>query len=53
MAKKTKQDILKLVKENDVKFMRLWFTDVVGQVKSFSITDKEFENTSNRNRSKK
>ncbi|MCX5686166.1 MAG: glutamine synthetase family protein [Candidatus Omnitrophica bacterium] len=41
MAKKTKQDILKLVKDNDVKFMRLWFTDVLGQVKSFAITDKE------------
>ncbi|MCK4904771.1 glutamine synthetase [bacterium] len=44
MAKKTKQDILKLVKEKDVKFIRLWFTDLLGQVKSFSITDKELEN---------
>ncbi|MDD5422926.1 MAG: glutamine synthetase family protein [Candidatus Omnitrophica bacterium] len=44
MAKKTKQDILKLVKENDVKFIRLWFTDIMGQVKSFAITDKELEN---------
>jgi len=43
MARKTKQDILKLVKENDVKFIRLWFTDVLGQVKSFAITDKELE----------
>jgi len=43
MAKNTKQDILKLVKENDVKFIRLWFTDVLGQVKSFAITDKELE----------
>jgi len=43
MAKKTKQDILKLVKENDVKFIRLWFTDVLGQVKSFAITDVELE----------
>lgn len=43
MAKKTKNDILKLVKENDVKFIRLWFTDVLGQVKSFAITDKELE----------
>jgi len=42
MAKRTGADILKLVKENDVKFMRLWFTDVLGQVKSFAITDKEF-----------
>ncbi|MFH0731481.1 MAG: glutamine synthetase family protein, partial [Candidatus Omnitrophota bacterium] len=43
MAKKTKQDILKLVKEHDVKFIRLWFTDMLGQVKSFAITDKELE----------
>ncbi len=44
MAKRTKQDILKMVKENDVKFIRLWFTDVLGQVKSFAITDNELEN---------
>lgn len=44
MAKRTKQEILKLVKDNDVKFIRLWFTDVLGQVKSFAITDKELEN---------
>ncbi|MBN1405984.1 MAG: glutamine synthetase [Candidatus Omnitrophica bacterium] len=43
MAKRTKEEILKLVKENDVKFIRLWFTDVMGQVKSFSITDEELE----------
>lgn len=43
MSKRTKQDILKLVKEHDVKFIRLWFTDVLGQVKSFAITDTELE----------
>ena len=43
MAKRTKQDILRLVKENDVKFIRLWFTDVLGQVKSFAITNSELE----------
>ncbi|MCM8776526.1 MAG: glutamine synthetase beta-grasp domain-containing protein, partial [Candidatus Omnitrophica bacterium] len=43
MAKKTKQDILKLVKEYDVKFIKLWFTDILGQVKSFAITDSELE----------
>ncbi|MEW6618589.1 MAG: glutamine synthetase family protein [bacterium] len=40
----TKDDVLKLVKENNVKFTRLWFTDVLGQLKSFAITDKEIEN---------
>lgn len=43
MAKRTKEDILKLVKDNDVKFIRLWFTDVLGQVKSFAITDNELK----------
>ncbi|OGW75660.1 MAG: type I glutamate--ammonia ligase [Omnitrophica bacterium RBG_13_46_9] len=43
MAKKTKQDILKIVKECDVKFVRLWFTDILGQVKSFAITNNELE----------
>lgn len=44
MAKRTKQEILKLVKENDVKFIRLWFTDIMGQVKSFAITVSELDN---------
>lgn len=44
MADKTKTDILKIVKENDVKFIRLWFTDILGQVKSFAITNSELEN---------
>jgi glutamine synthetase len=42
--KRTKEEVLKLVKENDVKFIRLWFTDILGQVKSFAITDTELEN---------
>ncbi len=44
MTRRTKEDILKMVKENDVKFIRLWFTDLLGQVKSFAITDSELEN---------
>lgn len=32
-----------MVKEQDVKFIRLWFTDILGQVKSFAITDNELE----------
>lgn len=39
----TKRDVLKLVKEKDVKFIRLWFTDILGQVKSFAITDNELK----------
>ena len=39
----TKEDVLRIVKENDVKFIRLWFTDIFGQVKSFAITDSQLE----------
>lgn len=38
-----KEDILKIVKENNVKFIRLWFTDILGNVKSFAITPRELE----------
>ena len=40
---KDKKDVLKLVEENNVKFIRLWFTDILGQVKSFAITSEELE----------
>jgi len=43
MAKKTKSDILKLVKQNNVKFIRLWFTDVLGFLKGFAITPQELD----------
>ncbi len=42
MAKKA-EEVLKMVKEQDVKFIRLWFTDILGQVKSFTVTDSELE----------
>ena len=44
MVKKTKEEVLKIVKEQDVKFIRLWFTDIMGQVKSFAITNNELGN---------
>jgi len=40
---KTKDDVLKLVKDNKVKFIRLWFTDIKGKLKSFAITPEELE----------
>ena len=43
MAKKTKADVLKLAKEHKVKFIRLWFTDVLGFLKGFAITSDELE----------
>jgi glutamine synthetase len=38
-----KQDVLEQAKNNDVKFIRLWFTDILGMLKSFSITVGELE----------
>ena len=40
---KTKQDVIKLVKKNKVKFIRLWFTDVLGFLKGFTITVDELK----------
>ncbi|GBE58031.1 putative glutamine synthetase 2 [bacterium BMS3Abin01] len=38
-----KEQVLKTVKDGGVKFIRLWFTDIVGQMKSFAITESELE----------
>ncbi len=35
--------VLKKVKDDKVKFIRLWFTDIIGQLKSFAITVEELE----------
>jgi len=35
--------VLKTAKEQDVKFIRLWFTDILGFLKSFAITVEELE----------
>lgn len=40
----TKDDILKLVSEQGVKFVALWFTDITGLVKSVMIPVQELEN---------
>ncbi|HZJ02635.1 MAG TPA: glutamine synthetase family protein [Thermoleophilia bacterium] len=39
----TKEDVLKYVKDNEVRFIRMWFTDILGFLKSFAITDQELE----------
>ena len=38
-----KEYVLKMCKENDVKFIRLWFTDILGFLKGFAITIDELE----------
>ena len=35
--------VLSMVRENDVKFIRLWFTDVLGALKGFTITAQDLE----------
>ena len=39
----SKEYVLKMAKEHDVKFIRLWFTDTLGMLKSFAITVEELE----------
>src|SRR5947209_14093954 len=40
-APRTPQDILAFVQERDIRFIRLWFTDILGRLKAFSITVTE------------
>lgn len=43
MPKYTKEDILRIVKEQDVKFIRLQFTDIFGTLKNVAITVEQLE----------
>jgi len=47
MAEKKKVDskeyVLNMAKEHDIKFVRLWFTDILGFLKNFAITVEELE----------
>jgi len=43
MPKYTKEDILRIVKEQDVKFVRLQFTDIFGTLKNVAITVEQIE----------
>jgi len=43
MARYTKQDIMQLVRENDVEFIRLQFTDIFGTLKNVAITKSQIE----------
>ncbi len=39
----TKDDVLRVVRDQDIKFVRFWFTDVLGILKSFAVTPSELE----------
>lgn len=43
MEKKDTEYVLKIVKQKSVKFIRLWFTDILGQLKSFAIPQEELK----------
>lgn len=42
-TKEEKEYVLQKARENNVKFIRLWFTDIMGFLKSFAITIEELE----------
>ena len=39
----TKEDVLRIIRDLNVSMIRLWFTDIVGQVKSFAVTARTIE----------
>jgi len=43
MVARTKESVLKEVEDKKIRFIRLWFTDVLGSLKSFAITRGELE----------
>ncbi len=43
MARETTAYVLATAQEHDVRFIRLWFTDILGSLKSFAITVDELE----------
>ncbi len=47
MSKYTKEDIIRLVQEDDVEFIRLQFTDIFGQLKNVAITASQIEKAVN------
>ncbi len=40
----TREEIMALVEERDIKFVRFWFTDILGQLKSFAVTRETLPN---------
>lgn len=43
MKCKTVEDVMKVVKEENVSFIQFWFTDVLGILKSFAVTPSELD----------
>jgi glutamine synthetase len=47
MSKYTKEDILRIVKDEDVEFIRMQFTDIFGQLKNVAVTSSQLEKAMN------
>ena len=43
MSKYTKEDIIRLVEEQDIEFIRMQFTDIFGQLKNVAITNSQIQ----------
>ncbi len=43
MSVRTKKEVMKIVKERNVSFIQIWFTDILGILKGFAITPSELE----------
>jgi glutamine synthetase len=42
-APRTPEDVKALIAERNIRFLRFWFTDILGQLKSFSINAEELD----------
>ena len=47
MGRYTKEDIIRMVREDDVEFIRMQFTDIFGQLKNVAITASQIEKAVN------
>ena len=47
MHEQQKDYVLRTVEERGIRLVRLWFTDVLGNLKSFAISPAEMENALN------
>ena len=47
MARLTKEDIVRMVNEDDIRFIRMQFTDIFGQLKNVAITASQIEKAVN------
>ena len=47
MSRYSKEDIIRMVREGDVEFIRMQFTDIFGQLKNVAITASQIEKAVN------